>query len=364
MTTTRLPVDMDFARIWANRTRIKDPDTGATTPTGSPSTPVRSKKRYATGEFAYMEDPVTEALSPKKPRSQRAVDQCLTRDDGACVITHADQVVIAAHIFPFSLGSKSETFRRRFWSSLRVYWTQEHIDQWRNALLGDDGTETCRNLITLSPSAHAYWDRCLFALKPRPPSADMKTMEVEFLWLPATKRKHIPSRMLLTTRPDLPSDRQSTGRCVKLMNGHTDHPVKSGDIITLKTNDPDEFPLPSYELLQMQWVLHRIAAIRGAADDDEEEETGEDLELSWGSFETVPVPVPSRPPISRANEPRSRSSVTSSSDQQVVPVLTSDDSQCQTPLKTQQEQQEEDHAPLGELSITLRDRGTNVRRQV
>jgi hypothetical protein len=81
---------------------------------------------------------------------------------------------------------------------------------------------------------------------------------------------------------------QWTGRCVKLMNGHTDRLVKSGDIITFKTNDPHKLPLPSYELLQMQWVLHRIVAIRGAADDakddndDEEEETSEDSESLWG----------------------------------------------------------------------------------
>lgn len=54
--------------------------------------------------------------------------------------------------------------------------------------LGGYGTEKCQNLIALSPSAHPYWDRCLFTLEPRPSSADMKTMELE-LFLASCNQK-------------------------------------------------------------------------------------------------------------------------------------------------------------------------------
>ncbi|KAJ9251760.1 hypothetical protein DTO207G8_5214 [Paecilomyces variotii] len=273
------PMILDAVEIWANRRRVKDPWRGNTNPSSEASTPTGKRQRTSTDESQSVIDPNSPLLSAKKVRSQVAIDNCLQRDSQTCVITHADQMVEAAHIFPLSLGN---SLRGEFWASLRAFWTAEHVKQWEDAILGGNGTEKCENLITLSPSAHAYWDRCLFALKPRPPSADMKTMEVEFFWLPANKRKDIAPYTILTSRPDLRSDLNSTGRCVKLLNGHTDCLVKSGDVITFKTHNPQTHPLPSYHLLQMQWVLHRIAAIRGAADsieyDDDEDDDEDDEE--------------------------------------------------------------------------------------
>ncbi|OJJ51557.1 hypothetical protein ASPZODRAFT_416978 [Penicilliopsis zonata CBS 506.65] len=75
-----------------------------------------------------------------------------------------------------------------------------------------------------------------------------------------------------------PSRPPSTGRRVKLFDGLTDRIIKSGDIITFRTDDPDNHPLPSYELLEVQCFLYRIAAIRGAADDDDDEEEEEEEE--------------------------------------------------------------------------------------
>lgn len=82
--------------------------------------------------------------------------------------------------------------------------------------------------------------------------------------------------IILTSRPDLQLDLNSTGQCVKLLNGHTDCLVKSDDMITFKTYNPQTHPLPSYYLLQMQWVLRRIASIRGAADSIEDDEDDEE----------------------------------------------------------------------------------------
>ncbi|GMG10541.1 unnamed protein product [Aspergillus oryzae] len=59
----------------------------------------------------------------------------------------------------------------------------------------------------------------------------------------------------------------------KLFNIATDTKLCSGDIITFETNDPVGHPLPSMELLNMQWVLHRVLALSGVAD-----ATDEDLE--------------------------------------------------------------------------------------
>lgn len=47
----------------------------------------------------------------------------------------------------------------------------------------------------------------------------------------------------------------------------------------LRTDDPVERLLPSRELLQMQWLLHRVLALSGVADaSDEEPEPDSEME--------------------------------------------------------------------------------------
>jgi hypothetical protein len=41
--------------------------------------------------------------------------------------------------------------------------------------------------------------------------------------------------------------------------------IESGDIFTFTTDDPAIRPLPSWELLDMQWVLQRLTAMSGGA---------------------------------------------------------------------------------------------------
>ncbi|KAJ5211010.1 hypothetical protein N7472_001149 [Penicillium cf. griseofulvum] len=41
--------------------------------------------------------------------------------------------------------------------------------------------------------------------------------------------------------------------------------MNSGDLVIFQTKDPENLPLPSWDLLQMQRILHRIGALSGAA---------------------------------------------------------------------------------------------------
>lgn len=55
-----------------------------------------------------------------------------------------------------------------FWSSIRMFWTSEEVENWKQAVLGEKGTENCSNLITLSATAHIYWGkRCLVSRYPQ-----------------------------------------------------------------------------------------------------------------------------------------------------------------------------------------------------
>lgn len=52
----------------------------------------------------------------------------------------------------------------------------------------------------------------------------------------------------------------------------------SGDIITMGTDDPVERLLPDFDLLEMQWALHRVAALAATeeADDDDSDDSDSD----------------------------------------------------------------------------------------
>jgi hypothetical protein len=43
-------------------------------------------------------------------------------------------------------------------------------------------------------------------------------------------------------------------------------PICSGYEISLKTDGPVSRPLPDFRLLEMQWYLHRVTAMSGAAE--------------------------------------------------------------------------------------------------
>jgi len=57
-------------------------------------------------------------------------------------------------------------------------------------------------------------------------------------------------------------------------HGDGDIRIKSGDTFALTTFNPITHPLPSFELLEMQWHLNRIVSMSGAADiyDDDDDD--------------------------------------------------------------------------------------------
>jgi hypothetical protein len=69
----------------------------------------------------------------------------------------------------------------------------------------------------------------------------------------------------------------------KLWNHDAGIPIRSGDVISLRTDDPQQRPLPDVSILEMQWYLHQVVTMSGAAEeldldgnfrDDEDDFTG------------------------------------------------------------------------------------------
>jgi hypothetical protein len=179
---------------------------------------------------------------------------------------------------------EDSTIRERtafFWHTLRMFWSKEKIDTWYNAIFSTPAkTEVCQNLLCLNPQAHAYWERAIFALKPMEISDDKKRLDVQFFWL--SLNPHVPEIDVLQA-PSL-SAPEDGPYLTRLLNNETNTIIKSGDKISLKTDNPVLRPLPDFGLLEMQWFLHRVTAMSGAAepqDDSYDEDSGNDAMQAW-----------------------------------------------------------------------------------
>jgi hypothetical protein len=90
------------------------------------------------------------------------------------------------------------------------------------------------------------------------------SMEVQFFWMP--RYKFNENQDLLEV-PNLPPDLTHREAEACLYNSQLEKVVCSGDIITLRTHDPEGFPLPEFCLLELQWILHRVTNIHGASEE-------------------------------------------------------------------------------------------------
>lgn len=161
------------------------------------------------------------------------------------------------------------------WMDLELYFSAERVKRWEKAAFDAQRNETLANLLCLGPVAYELWSKFRYALKPIELSSDGKCLTVQFFWMP--RWNYVP--LELQEPPEVPDNTDISACGIPLHNIHTGHRIKSGDMVTFTTTDPEKLPLPSMDLLDMQWVLHRFNALSGAA-----EATDEDLNWNdrWG----------------------------------------------------------------------------------
>lgn len=154
-----------------------------------------------------------------------------------------------------------------FWLTLRMFWTEERVNRWWSAVFDDNyGTEKPENLITLSPNAHKMHTQGYFALEPIGLDPDRRKLTLCFWWLRQGKSDQ---KVSISDFPDLNSTYDPQGDCIGLLNMQTYRPLRSGDVIVLTTPDPDTHPLPDTRILELQWTMNRVAAMRGSAEPDD-----------------------------------------------------------------------------------------------
>ncbi|CEJ53670.1 hypothetical protein PMG11_00020 [Penicillium brasilianum] len=204
-------------------------------------------------------------------------DQALARDGQQCVLTKLTQPTLhVSHILPFKLD-KITTKVDPIWDWLGIFWDKEKVKTWQQELLrnadGSMNTEFVANLMTLSVQVHEYWDSAVCAFRPISVNDEQTSLKVAFHWLPLALKsvqRNSPAHLLLHPYPDLPRGFTEGPRpMMMLFHMGSRQVIPSGFIFEITTPDPVKMPLPSFSLLELRWHLSRIAAMQGAAEEED-----------------------------------------------------------------------------------------------
>src|SRR4051794_32089912 len=150
----------------------------------------------------------------------------------------------------------------RFWKLLALFWDKDRVQKWHDTVFPPPqnvGVEGCFNQISLTPTAHGMWTRGEFALKPLELSSNRKELTVQFFWQVPGNYK-IKSQIDLLTEPasskglEVITKESNTYGLTRYESDGSAREIRSGETFNFTTKDPTNLPLPSVELLEMQWV--------------------------------------------------------------------------------------------------------------
>ena len=133
---------------------------------------------------------------------------------------------------------------------------------WRELYENPAVTQSLANYLTLGHQLHFWFDKARFALKPLFQTAN--TITVQFHWLRQSNLS--PTTAIIAsgeTLVDLAGLRTRTWGSY-LAHRASGVPIQTGQTFVIRAEDSKD--LPSFELLEVQWNLLRVAAICGAAD--------------------------------------------------------------------------------------------------
>jgi hypothetical protein len=130
------------------------------------------------------------------------------------------------------------------------------------------------NLICLSPLTHRRWSKGLFAFEPIPrnPEDEDRKQSLIFHWMPNVKPsstgyyaagEHPEHEIPPADDTSESSDLSTRGARLYSCDGSR---IFTGHRIEMTTDDPELRPLPSYELLRLQWDLQRLMHLRAASE--------------------------------------------------------------------------------------------------
>lgn len=183
----------------------------------------------------------------------------------------------AAHIFPLATG-KSQQFSY-INGPLQSFWGRDKALAWRKLYENPAITQSPANYLSLNHQLHFWFNKARFAFKPL--SQTPTSITLQFHWLRRTNIQPTTTidvdKETLLDSAGLRTPPSTWGSC--LAHRASGVPIQTGQTFVIRADNPGD--LPSFELLELQWNLLRVAAICGAADDTDEPDS--DMGGSGGS---------------------------------------------------------------------------------
>lgn len=141
------------------------------------------------------------------------------------------------------------------------FWGQERDGRLQALLSDNEEIDSVRNTLCLSPLLHRWWGLGYIALEPVEKVSN--GTRVRFRWLHQTHFS-VWDKVPLDTNPTDHLQPLSLPGSLAIRDFNSGHPILDGLVIDLTSNDPTTEI--SYDLLQLQYDLLRMAVLCGAAD--------------------------------------------------------------------------------------------------
>lgn len=139
---------------------------------------------------------------------------------------------------------------------MHVFFDEERVKKWMAATADP---LSIKNMMCVSDNVRGLYEKARFALQPI--SKDENRITARSYWLPHIKHKMKGLDEFASC--DLNMGCSPFG--CKLFECATEEKIVSGYEVEFRTENPDKHHLPSWDLLDMQWAMHRVAAWGGAA---------------------------------------------------------------------------------------------------
>ena len=167
-----------------------------------------------------------------------------------------------------------------------MFWGPERKDQLLQLIFGPSDTTTSNsktqinalhNMLTLSPDAHSRWGRGKFTLEPLEEEANPYELRARFQWTP--QQSENPKELGIAADP-MSIELIPLTIGTRLVNYETLSPIMDGHIVTFRSSDPVNTPLPHRDLLMLQCFLIHVLRMAGRAGEDMLETFDTDDEIS------------------------------------------------------------------------------------
>jgi hypothetical protein len=145
-------------------------------------------------------------------------------------------------------SSISRNPESRFWEALSAFWTGRQVNRLKKDL--QDPKVEKQNLLMLDIGIHNAWTAGRLAFKPLPPT-DSHRLELEVHILSNVSPGSVIHEQI--RYPD-----GILKYMANITDSRTGKVIQTGDIINIVTDDPKEHPLPSWELLMLQYQVQRV----------------------------------------------------------------------------------------------------------